>query len=91
MRTPFSILPALIIVPALFTACTSERGITVQHPAEVTMPATAARVVLMDRTLPRAGFSNAFESWTSRESGMDEGIGKEMNLVLEQEIGRAHV
>ena len=87
MRTPFSILPALIIVPALFTACTSERGITVQHPAEVAVPATAKRVVLLDRTLPRSGFTNTIEGWTSRESGMDEGVGQEMNLVLQQALG----
>lgn len=79
---------SLIAVVALsFTACTSERGLTVQRPAEVSVPANAHRVVLLDRTQPRSGFSNTIESWTSRGSGMDRELGQEMNAVLREALG----
>lgn len=81
-------LPVAIITMAL-TACTEQRSISVQHPAEVTIPAQARRVLLMDRTKPRSGFSNTIESWTSRESGMDDGLGREMNLLLQEALGEA--
>lgn len=58
-----------------------------QRPAEVSVPANARRVVLLDRTHPRSGFSNTFESWTSRESGMDKELGQEMNAVLQEALG----
>jgi len=85
----FSPVSTLIAATAAlsFTACTSERGLTVQRPAEVSVPANARRVVLLDRTQPRSGFSNSFEGWTSRESGMDKELGQEMNAVLQEALG----
>ncbi len=86
MRSPSAFLFSTLLVSALFTACTSARHIAVQLPAEVAVPATAQRVVLVDRTMARSGFSNAFESMTSRESGMDEELGQNMNTVLKEAL-----
>ncbi len=77
----------LAIAAALFTGCTSQRNLSVNVPAEVPVPGPAKRIVLMDRTEPRSGFSNTFEALTSRESGLDADLGHEMNEVLQETLG----
>ena len=77
----------LAIAGALFTGCTSQRNLSVNVPAEVPVPTSARRIVLMDRTEPRSGFSNTFEALTSRESGLDKEQGREMNEVLREALG----
>lgn len=77
----------LALAAALFTGCTSDRRLSVNKPAEVTIPANATRIVLMDRTQPRSGFSNSFEALTSRESGLDKDQGRGMNEVLQEALG----
>ena len=86
MRTVSLFLFSLVLFPILFTACTTGRDISVQMPAEIAVPTTASRMVLMDRTAPRTGFSNAFESIASRESRMDRDLGQRMNTVLKEAL-----
>ena len=77
----------LALAAALFTGCTSLRTLSMNEPAEVPVPANAKRIVLIDRTEPRSGFSNSFEALTSRESGLDKEQAREMNEVLREALG----
>ncbi len=82
----------LVLLSCLFAACTTERSLQVNNPAEVAIPASATRIMLVDRTKPRSGLSNAIEGAFSREGFRNETeIGAEMNRVLEKSLGTLRI